>query len=76
MDLNIKWKFQDEMDGMYPYYKAYLNDKPIAMIVIRDDHYRLTMLWDDYAHKEFNSVWEAKNQFDVEMVTARLEGKV
>lgn len=76
MDLNIKWEFQDEADGMYPYYKAYLNDKPIAMIVIRDDHYRLTMLWDDYQHMDFRTVWEAKNQFEVELVTRRMEGKL
>lgn len=74
--MGIKWSFVDESDGIYPYYKAYLDNKPIAVIVMRDDLYRLTMFWDDYVHKDFNSVWEAKNQFDVEMVTARLEGKV
>ena len=74
--MNIEWRFQDELEGMYPYYKAYLDGRPVAMIVMRDDTYRLTMLWDNYAHMDFRTVWEAKNQFEVELVTGRLEGKL
>ena len=74
--MKLEWEFMDEVEGTYPFYKAYLNGKAIAMIVIRGDIYRLTMLWDDYIHKDFSTVWEAKNQFEVELVARRLEGKL